>query len=155
MSMPQEEQNRANERLRSIVEREECVVNIVDEPIIERAVHCGCDFPVDVSEPEPEAVGLPLAPSTSGRLPRVAEVPITWECKLFKVIEFSPQRSIVFGEIVVTYIRKDLFGPKKLRVHVDRFEPYGRLGEPTYCRTIDLVRLAVPTWLAKVGVPRE
>jgi flavin reductase (DIM6/NTAB) family NADH-FMN oxidoreductase RutF len=139
--------------LRNIVEREEFVVNMVDEPIVERAVHCGCDFPADVSEPE--AVGLTLAPSTSISVPRVAEAPIAWECKLFKVLEFSKQRSIVFGEIVAMFIREDLFDAQKLRVNVDRFEPYGRLGGPNYCRTTDRVRIPVPTWLAEVGVPRE
>lgn len=139
--------------LKNIVARGEFVVNMVDGPIVERAVLCGSDFPADISEPE--AVGFAVTPSTSVSVPRIAETPIAWECKLFKVLEFSEQRSIVFGEIVAMYIREDLLDEERLRVHVDRFEPYGRLGGPNYCRTTDRVRLAVPTYMPTVGAARE
>ncbi|WP_321930959.1 flavin reductase family protein [Paraburkholderia guartelaensis] len=139
--------------LKNIVECGEFVVNMVDEGIVERAVLCGSDFPAHISEPE--AVGLALEPSTSVDVPRIAEAPIAWECKLFKVLEFSTQRSIVFGEIVAMGIREDLLDEEKLRVRVDRFEPYGRLGGPNYCRTTDRVKLSVPTYLSSVGVARE
>ncbi|HWT37477.1 MAG TPA: flavin reductase family protein [Paraburkholderia sp.] len=139
--------------LKNIVARGEFVVNMVDEAIVERAVQCGSDFPAHVSEPE--AVGLALAPSTRVGVPRVSEAPIAWECRLYKVLEFSRQRSIVFGEIVAMYIREDLLDEQKLRVRVDRFEPYGRLGGPNYCRSTDRVQLRVPTYMPAVGVARE
>lgn len=53
------------------------------------------------------------------------------------------------------YFREDLIDEEKLRVRVDRFEPYGRLGGPNYCRTTDRVRLPVPTYLSSAGVSRE
>lgn len=139
--------------LKNIIERGEFVVNMVDEAIVERAVLCGSDFPADVSEPE--EVGLALTASTAVGVPRVSEAPIAWECKLYKVLEFSKQRSIVFGEIVAMYIREDILDEEKLRIRVDRFEPYGRLGGPTYCRTTDRVVLRVPTYLSTAGVARE
>lgn len=139
--------------LKNIVARGEFVVNMVDGAIVERAVLCGSDYPADISEPE--AVGFAVTPSTSIGVPRIAEAPIAWECKLFKVLEFSKQRSIVFGEIVVMYIREDLLDEERLRVYVDRFEPYGRLGGPNYCRTTDRVRLPVPTYMPTVGAARE
>jgi 2-nitrobenzoate nitroreductase len=138
---------------KNIVERGEFVVNMVDEAIVERAVLCGSDFPAHISEPD--EVGLALAASTSVSVPRVQDAPIAWECKLYKVLEFSKQRSIVFGEIVGMYIREDLIDEEKLRIRVDRFEPYGRLGGPNYCRTTNRVVLRVPTYLATVGVARE
>lgn len=137
----------------NIKEWNEFVVNMVDEPIVERAVQCGSDFPSDVSEPE--AVGLTLAPSTVVKVPRIAEAPIAWECRLFKTLDITNQRAIVFGEILAMYFREDLIDEEKLRVRVDRFEPYGRLGGPNYCRTTDRVRLPVPTYLSSAGVPRE
>ena len=139
--------------LKNIVEREEFVVNMVDETIVERAVLCGSDFPAHVSEPE--AVGLALAPSTAISAPRVSEAPIAWECRLYKVLEFSKQRSIVFGEIVGMYIHEDLLDAEKLRIRIDRFEPVGRLGGPNYCRSNDRVQLRVPTYMPAVGVARE
>jgi 2-nitrobenzoate nitroreductase len=139
--------------LRNIVDRGEFVVNMVDEAIVERAVLCGSDYPADISEAE--AVGFSLTPSSSVGVPRVAEAPIAWECRLYKVLEFSAQRSIVFGEIVGMYIKEDLFDETKLRVRVERYEPYGRLGGPNYCRSVDRVKLSVPTYLPSVGMARE
>jgi 2-nitrobenzoate nitroreductase len=151
-----EESHRLGEEkdtLLNIKEREEFVVNMVDEPILERAVQCGSDFPSHVSEPE--AVGLTLASSTMVKVPRIAEAPISWECRLFRILDITNQRAIVFGEILAMYFREDLIDQEKLRVRVDRFEPYGRLGGPNYCRTTDRVRLPVPTYLASTGAPRE
>jgi 2-nitrobenzoate nitroreductase len=151
-----EESHRPGERkdtLCNIVEHGEFVVNMVDETIVERAILCGSDFPAHISEPE--AVGLELTSSTTVKVPRIAEAPIAWECKLFKVLDFSAQRSIVFGEIVAMYFREGLLDEERLRVRVDEFQPYGRLGGPNYCRTTDRVTLKVPTYLASTGVPRE
>jgi flavin reductase (DIM6/NTAB) family NADH-FMN oxidoreductase RutF len=151
-----EESHRPGERkdtLCNIVEHGEFVVNMVDETIVERAILCGSDFPAHISEPE--AVGLELTLSTIVKVPRIAEAPIAWECKLFKVLDFSAQRSIVFGEIVAMYFREGLLDEERLRVRVDEFHPYGRLGGPNYCRTTDRVTLKVPTYLASTGVPRE
>jgi 2-nitrobenzoate nitroreductase len=151
-----EESHRLGEEkdtLLNIKEREEFVVNMVDEPILERAVQCGSDFPSHVSEPE--AVGLTLASSTMVKVPRIAEAPISWECRLFRILDITNQRAIVFGEILAMYFREDLIDEEKLRVRVDRFEPYGRLGGPNYCRTTDRVRLPVPTYLSSAGAPRE
>jgi flavin reductase (DIM6/NTAB) family NADH-FMN oxidoreductase RutF len=139
--------------LTNIIERNEFVVNMVDESIVERAVLCGSDFPSHISEPE--AVGFTLAESSVVKVPRIAEAPIAWECKLFKTFEFSEHRSIVFGEIVAMYFRDDLIDTEKMRVHVDRFSPVGRLGGPNYSRTIDRMRIPVPTYLPSAGVPRE
>jgi flavin reductase (DIM6/NTAB) family NADH-FMN oxidoreductase RutF len=139
--------------LKNIVERGEFVVNMVDETIVDRMVLCGTDYPPHVSEAE--AVGFDLTPSTLVNVPRITDAPIAWECKLFKVLEFSKERSIVFGEIVAMYFREDLIDEEKLRVRVDRFEPYGRLGGPNYCKSTDRVRLTVPTFLASSGKPRE
>lgn len=137
--------------LRNIEARGEFVVNMVDEAIVERAVRCGSDFPAHISEPE--AVGFELTPSSVIGVPRITEAPIAWECKLFKTLEFSAPRSIVFGEIVAMYFRDDLIEEDALRVRVDRFAPVGRLGGPNYCRTDDRLRLPVPTYSSR-GVPR-
>jgi flavin reductase (DIM6/NTAB) family NADH-FMN oxidoreductase RutF len=151
-----EESHRLGEEkdtLLNIKEREEFVVNMVDEPILERAVRCGTDFPPHVSEPE--AVGLTLAPSTLVKVPRIADAPISWECRLFRILDISKQRAIVFGEILGMHFREDLIDEEKLRVRVEEFQPVGRLGGPNYSRTTDRLRLPVPTYLASAGVPRE
>ena len=136
----------------NIAERGEFVVNMVDEILLERTVLCGTDFPAEVSEPE--AVGFKLAPSTTVGVPRIAEAPISWECRLFKIIDdFSKIRSIIIGEIVGMFFRDDILDERTLRVRVDTYAPYGRLGGPNYCKTTERRRLGVPTFKASKGVP--
>lgn len=135
----------------NIVARGEFVVNMVDEGILQSTVLCGSDYPAHISEPE--TVGLELAPSSFVAIPRIAKAPIAWECRLFKILDFSKIRSVIFGEIVGMYFREDVFDPETLRVHVDRYAPYGRLGGPHYCKTTERTRIAVPTYKADEGVP--
>jgi len=137
--------------LTNITTRREFVVNMVDEAIGERMVACATDYPAHVSEVE--AAGFTLVNSTAIGVPRLAEAPIAWECKLFKVLEFSRQRSIVFGEIVGMHFREGLLDEVGPRVRLDQFTPLGRLGGPNYCRSIDRLRLPVPTY-SSVGKPR-
>jgi flavin reductase (DIM6/NTAB) family NADH-FMN oxidoreductase RutF len=137
--------------LQNIIARKEFVVNMVDEAIGEKMAACATDYPAHVSEPQ--EVGFNLAQSVSIGVPRLAEAPIAWECKLFKVFEFSPMRSIVFGEIAGMHFREDLLDAKAMRVRVERFAPLGRLGGPNYCRSTDRIRLPIATF-TNSGKPR-
>jgi 2-nitrobenzoate nitroreductase len=137
--------------LKNIQDRGEFVVNMVDESLLEKMVLCGSDFPSHVSELD--AVGLSLAPSREIETHRIAETPIAWECKLYKILDFATSRSIVFGEIVAMFFRDDLLDSEALRVRIDRYDPCGRLGGPNYSRTTDRIRLPVPTYTSK-GIPR-
>jgi len=138
--------------LKNIVASKEFVVNMVDEPILERAVRCGIDYPAHISEAE--SVGFELMQSVAVKVPRILEAPIAWECRLYKILEFSKYRTMVFGEIVSMYFREDLIDEEALRVNVDRFAPVGRLGGPNYARSTDRLRLPVPTFLPSAGKPR-
>jgi len=138
--------------LRNILEREEFVVNMVDEPLLERMVLCGTDLPADRSETD--ATGLELAPSVAVRVPRIAIAPISLECRRYSIIEFSRLRSIVFGEIMSIHFRDGLLNPETLRVEVDRYFPYGRLGGPNYCETVSRVRLLTPSFDPSRGPQR-
>ncbi|CAH1657500.1 Flavin_Reduct domain-containing protein [Hyphomicrobiales bacterium] len=137
--------------LNNIVANGEFVVNMVDEPILQQAVHCGSDFPQHLSEPD--AVGFATAPSTLVKVPRIAEAPIAWECRVFKLLEYAAQRTFVIGEIVAMYFRDDLIDLDRMRVRVERFSPVGRLGGPNYCRTSDRLTIPVPTF-GNGGTPR-
>lgn len=151
-----EESHRPGEKkdtLKNIIAQEEFVVNMVDESNAERMALCGTDYPAHMSEAE--AVGFELTPSTMIKVPRIADAPISWECKLYKILDFAVGRTIVLGEIVSMYFREDLIDEERLRVHVDRFSPYGRLGGPNYVRSTDRLQLRVPTFMKGTGKPRE
>jgi 2-nitrobenzoate nitroreductase len=139
--------------LRNIVERGEFVVNMVDGPMLEKMVLCATDFPADVSEPE--RVGFALAPSKTVKPPRIAIAPVAWECRRYSVIDnYSPLRAIVFGEMVSMHFRDGILDEETMRVNLDRYEPYGRLGGPNYCQTTLRKRVLTPSFDPSKGPQR-
>lgn len=140
-----DESHRNGERkdtLNNIERNKQFVVNMVDESILSQAVRCGSDLPANMSEVE--NVGFSLVESMSVSVPRIAEAPIAWECRLHSILDVARDRSLVLGEIVGMYFRDDLIDKDTMRVNVDRFHPVGRLGGPNYCRTGDRMAVSVP-----------
>ena len=115
----------------------EFVVNLTDEPLA-RAMHeSSGDFPPDIGEPD--YLGLKLTPSTRIAVPRLADTPWAMECKLWKLIDVNDDRRLIMGEGIHFHIRDELWDPDKMRVHMDRYHPIGRMFADRYCRTDDRV----------------
>jgi flavin reductase (DIM6/NTAB) family NADH-FMN oxidoreductase RutF len=115
----------------------EFVVNIADETLA-RAMHDSSgDFPPDVGEPN--YLGLKLGPSTKIATPRLADTPWAMECKIWKTINVKDDRELIMGEGINFYIRDELWDHEKMRVHMDRYHPMGRMFADRYCRTDDRV----------------
>jgi len=115
----------------------EFVVNIADEALA-RAMHGSSgDFPPDVGEPN--YLGLKLTPSTKIKVPRLADTPWAMECKTWKTINVKDDRQLIMGEGINFYIRDELWDHEKMRVHMDRYHPMGRMFADRYCRTDDRV----------------
>lgn len=114
------------------------VVNVVTDELIEQMHQSSFDYPADVSEPE--VLGLKLAPSRLIEVPRLADVPISLECKLRHVYEFGEQQNeLVIGEVVAFTIADDILVGG--RIDIQKFRPPGRIGGPNYSRLVDIVAL--------------
>ena len=124
------------------IEREkEFVVNLTDEPLA-RAMHeSSGDFPPDVGEPG--YLGLKLAPTVESRTPRLADAPWAMEGRTWQVINVKDDRQLVIGEGLRFHIRDELWDPKAMRVHMDKYRPVGRMFADRYCYTND--RFELPT----------
>lgn len=139
--------------LRNILERGEFVVNMVDEPMLEKMVLCATDFPAHISEPD--RVGFELAPSTMVKPPRIAIAPVAWECRRFSVLDqYSPLRAIVFGEMVSMHFRDGILNEETMRVNLDKYQPFGRLGGPNYCETTVRRQVLTPSFDPRKGPQR-
>ncbi|MDP2951973.1 MAG: flavin reductase, partial [Chloroflexota bacterium] len=91
------------------------------------------DYPANVSEFK-EAGLTPLA-SDKVRSPRVAECPISMECKVVHILELGKEPnagSLVVGEIVRAHVADALF--ENGTIDPFRLEPIARLGADLYCR---------------------
>ncbi len=115
----------------------EFVVNIADEPLAKAMHESSGDFPPEIGEPD--YLGLRLAASTRIAVPRLADTPWAMECKLWKMIDVNDDRRLIMGEGIHFHIRDELWDSEKMRVHMDRYHPIGRMFADRYCRTDDRV----------------
>lgn len=117
----------------NIAETGEFVVNIVPMDITQSMVQTSA--PYDASVDEFEAVGLTTLPSERISVPRVAESPIAFECRLHSIQEIEEAgritSRIVIGYIELIHIADGILDGDG-RVDVARLNPVSRLGGQLY-----------------------
>lgn len=111
----------------------EFVVNMVTEELAESMRVCAVNFPPE--RDELAEAGLTAAPAARVTPPRVAESPVSLECRELFTLELGPTRHILLGKVVYLHVADRLFDDAG-RLHVDphRLNPVGRLFGPWYCR---------------------
>ena len=96
--------------------------------------------PLAHGESEFALVGLTPAPSAVVSPPRVAESPVSFECRTTQVVRTNPGvpagGNVVLGRVVRVHVRDDLINE---RMHVDpaKLAAIGRMGGLGYCTTRD------------------
>ncbi len=129
----------------------EFVVNLVDESIAERMALCAIDFPPGESEIGP--AGFTLAPSAEVAAARIAEAPVSLECRKYQAIEVGDQsRMLMIGEVIHLHARKGLVDPETHYINEEAYHPVGRLHRALYTRTTDRFEMPLLTyeeWCAK------
>ena len=135
---------------RNIHDSGEFVVNLVDEALAERMNICAVDFPASIGELE-KAELTPL-PSVGVRPPRIAQSPVSFECRRITGLSLGPRSTLEVGRVIHMHIRDDLVDPAKTYVHTEKMRLIGRMhGRGWYARTTDLFlmdRLDLATWNA-------
>jgi flavin reductase (DIM6/NTAB) family NADH-FMN oxidoreductase RutF len=132
----------AKDTLRNVRETKEFVANIVTYELAEAMNVTSGEY--DPSVNEFELAKVTTAPSKIVRAPRVAESPVSFECRLYQILDFSTaptSSSLVIGEIVSIHMDDAFIKDGKL----DRnsLDMVGRMGGIQYTRTtqrFDMVR---------------
>lgn len=107
----------------------EFVVNIGTEDMVEPIHLSAVEHAPEVSEPE--LLGLELAPCVDVRVPRLAAVPVSMECRVRQVIPFGDTGAeFVVGEVLRLHARDGLVQGGK--VDSATLRPVCRLGGPVY-----------------------
>jgi len=120
----------------------EFVVNLVDEALAEAMNKCAASLPY--GEDELCHAGLQTKPSSVVKPPRIAESPVSLECKEWGTLQIGDNR-VVIGLVKRLHVREDLFDPEKKRINGDRLFLIGRMASPHwYCRTRDRFELIRP-----------
>jgi flavin reductase (DIM6/NTAB) family NADH-FMN oxidoreductase RutF len=132
--------------LRNIRETREFVVNVVTYDLLRPMNVTSGEYDPEMNEFE--LAKVTPAPSRLVRPARVAESPVSFECKLHKILDFSPaptSGSLVIGEIVSIHMNDAHI--KNGRLDRNSLDLIGRMGGIQYTRTTERVELARP----KVG----
>ena len=133
---------------RNIRDTGEFVVNLVDEALAERMNICAVDFPKEIGELE--KAGLRPLASVEVRPPRIAESPVSFECRRITGLSLGPRSTLEIGRVIHIHIRDDLVDPEKFYVATDKMRLIGRMhGRGWYARTSDLFlmdRISLADW---------
>ena len=115
---------------RLIEERGEFVVNMVDMDIVDRMNICAIDFAPGVDEFE--RAGFTPAPSRLVAPPRIAESPVSFECRRTVTLQLSKSRDLVVAEILTMHARDGLIDPERLNLDGQQYNVIGRLYADLY-----------------------
>jgi len=136
----------------NVKEVPEVVINIVNYPMVEQASLASCDFPKETNEFI--KTGFTPIASTLVKPPRVAESPISFECKVNQVIELGNEGAagnLVICEVLLIHVKDEILDDKG---SVDPFKLDGvaRLGQDYYTRVNSESIFIVPKPNEKVGI---
>jgi flavin reductase (DIM6/NTAB) family NADH-FMN oxidoreductase RutF len=125
---------------RNIRDTGEFVVNLVDEALAERMNVCAVDFPAGIGELE--KADLYPVDSVGVRPPRIAQSPVSFECRRITGLSLGPRSTLEVGSVIHIHIRDDLVDPQKFYVHTDRMASGRPDARPRwYARTTDLFQM--------------
>ena len=123
----------------------EFVINIVNEDIVEQMNACSAEVPANVDEFAMSGL-TPLA-SDLVNAPRVAESPVSMECKLLQIVEISSQPmggNIVIGEVMRFHVDDRVIDPGSYKIDAEKLRAVGRMSGYDYTRTRDRFSLVRP-----------
>ena len=142
-------QGETKDTLRNVRETKEFVVNVVTYDLAEKMNLTSGEY--DASVNEFELAQITTAPSQVVKPPRVAASPVSFECKLHQIVDFSPSpqsSSLVLGRVVSIHV--DDAHMKDGKLDRNSLDLIGRMGGIQYTRTTQRFDMVRP----KVGNPQ-
>jgi flavin reductase (DIM6/NTAB) family NADH-FMN oxidoreductase RutF len=133
----------AKDTLRNVRETREFVINTVTYELREAMNLTSGDY--DASVNEFDLAKITQEPSKIVRPARVAESPVSFECTLHQILDFSPQPtsgSLVIGKIVAIHIKDAHL--KDGRLDRNSLDLIGRMGGMQYTRTTQRFEMVRP-----------
>jgi flavin reductase (DIM6/NTAB) family NADH-FMN oxidoreductase RutF len=141
---------RGNDRFKdtaaNILATNEFVVNLVSQDNAQ-AMNITCvEAPADVDELE--LAGLTPVQSQRVAPPRIAESPVSFECRTLTCLVTGPRQTIVVGRVISAYVA-DEFVRDAARCHINTedLKLIARMhGGGWYARSADLFQMERPSW---------
>jgi flavin reductase (DIM6/NTAB) family NADH-FMN oxidoreductase RutF len=136
----------------NVLEVPEVCINIVNYAIVEQVSLASCEFPRGVNEFDKS--GLTALASERIRPPRVKESPVSFECRVNRVIPMGTQGSagnLVISEVLLLHVKDEVLD-KDGRIDPVRLDAVARMGGDNYLRAQSPNIFAVPKPNEKLGI---
>lgn len=133
----------AKDTLRNIKENGEFVVNVVSFDLREQMNASSANYDPDISEFD--QTGLTRAPSSMIKPPRVAECKVSFECRLYKLLEFGDLPSsgnLVIGSVLCVHLDDSVY--RDGYIDTASLDPIARMEGNWYCSARDRFRMERP-----------
>jgi flavin reductase (DIM6/NTAB) family NADH-FMN oxidoreductase RutF len=122
----------------------EFVVNVV--PYALREPMNASSAPLPHGESEFERFAIATVPSTRVRPPRVADTPVSFECRVERIVRIGEgplAGNVVFGTVLCLHVSEAVLGADG-QIDPRKLDTIGRMGGDYYSRTTDLFTLQRP-----------
>lgn len=130
---------------RNILDNGEFVVNLVPERLVEKMNVTAVNAPSEVEELE--LAGVATAPSEHVAPPRIAESPVSFECRSLSNVVTGPQQTVVIGRVLAVHIDDDcILDPNKAYIDTPKLDLVARSYGSDYVRSRDTFQLDRPFW---------
>jgi flavin reductase (DIM6/NTAB) family NADH-FMN oxidoreductase RutF len=130
----------------------EVVINVVNYSMVQQASLASTEYPKGVNEFK--KAGFTELPSVMVKPPRVAESPVSMECKVLQIIQTGDQAAagnLVICEILLMHIREDILDAEG-KIDPWKLDAVARLGSDWYARVQGDSIFRVPKPLDKMGI---
>ena len=127
--------NTTKHTLENALINRECVINIVNYPMVEQMSLASTEYPEGVSEFE--KAGLTPIASSLVKPPRVKECKITMECEMVHHYKLENSKTggatIVIGKIVLFHIDESVL-LENYKINLETYKPIARLAGSNYSK---------------------
>lgn len=144
--------NTTKHTLENVLENPEAVINMVDYALVEQMSLSSTEYDKGINEFV--KTGLTQIASEKISVPRVAEAPVSFECKVQKVIETGEQGgagNLVLCEVVQIHIRASLTDDNDM-IDPEKLDLVGRMGGSWYTRSGRETLFEIPKPLKTKGI---
>lgn len=146
--------NTTKHTLENILEVKECVINIVNYPMVQQMSLSSTEYAKGVNEFE--KAGFTMQPSILVKPPRVAEAPVQMECIITEVIHLGDKPgagNLILAEVKLIHIREDILDDEG-KIDQVKIDLVARLGGDWYCRVTpeNLFKVAKPLTTLGIGI---
>nr|WP_068892033.1 flavin reductase family protein [Pedobacter panaciterrae] len=146
--------NTTKHTLENILEVKECVINIVNYPMVQQTSLASTEYPKGINEFE--KAGFTMLPSQLVKPPRVAESPVQMECVVKEVIHLGENPgagNLILAEIKLIHIKEEILDQEG-KIDQAKIDLVARLGGDWYCRVTpeNLFKVAKPLTTLGIGV---